>query len=232
MKASVRGRAKFRQDTLDTLSRLLRWSICIMAAAVFTPLWELHIMTFFQYLPWFSSGLVQFYCDIGSILSFWHPWWWGKIKKNSLHPASTFWDQRSLRPTFLLQMERVLVAAMQLGSMKHLDVMSAGNVVAMPCFQVLCGEVSNHQRRIGALPWWLRPRGRGVLPRCLHVFPLAAEVLNRDTWGKWLYGIWEDTRLVLHWDAEMATGLENCDIHNVDHYWTHAVLIQSKIQHG
>ena len=152
MKASVRGRAKFRQDTLDTLSRLLRWSICIMAAAVFTPLWELHIMTCFQYLLWFSSGLVQFYCDIGSILSFWHPWWWRKIKKNSLHPASTFWDQRSLRPTFLLQMERVLVAAMQLGSMKHLDVMSAGNVVAMPCFQVLCGEVSNHQRRIGALP--------------------------------------------------------------------------------
>lgn len=23
-----------------------------------------------------------------------------------------------------------------------------------------------------------------------------AEVLNRDTWGKWLYGIWEDTTLV------------------------------------
>lgn len=22
-----------------------------------------------------------------------------------------------------------------------------------------------------------------------------AEVLNRDTWGKWLYGIWEDTTL-------------------------------------
>ena len=143
MKASVRGRAKFRQDTLDTLSRLLRWSICIMAAAVFTPLWELHIMTFFQYLPWFSSGLVQFYCDIGSILSFWHPWWWRKIKKNSLHPASTFWDQRSLRPTFLLQMERVLVAAMQLGSMKHLDVMSSQLAMWYRCRASRCYAVKS-----------------------------------------------------------------------------------------
>lgn len=46
-------------------------------------------------------------------------------------------------------------------------VKSAGNVVPMPCFQVLCGEVSNHQRRIGALPWWLRPRGSAWL--CLGV---------------------------------------------------------------
>ena len=169
MKASVRGRAKFRQDTLDTLSRLLRWSICIMAAAVFTPLWELHIMTFFQYLPWFSSGLVQFYCDIGSILSFWHPWWWRKIKKKQSSPSF-----HVLRSTQLEANLPVTDGACPCGcdatgqhETSRCHVKSAGNVVPMPCFQVLCGEVSNHQRRIGDLPWWLRPRGSAWL--CLGV---------------------------------------------------------------
>lgn len=33
-----------------------------------------------------------------------------------------------------------------------------------------------------------------------------AEVLNRDTWGKWLYGIWEDTTLVFFFLFWMSRG--------------------------
>lgn len=66
------------------------------------------------------------------------------------------------RPTFLLQMERVLVAAM--------------------CYAVK-SRIINEEL-----------------------------VLNRDTWGKWLYGIWEDTRDYL---KLVVIGQEGTDANNI-----------------
>ena len=89
------------------------------------------------------------------------------------------------RPTFLLQMERVLVASMRPAMPVHI----AKRFALVKFFVTFFQQAPEGFR----FKWY--PRGS---ERCYAVKSRIINeehAMNRDTWGKWISGVWSDTPL-------------------------------------